>query len=310
MNLQVIFILRSATPEPVLVPRAKGPRTGACVEQKNGVGSLVLGIAVLMAAAGVSMALGAFVAGVLLASSEYRHALETDIEPFRGLLMGLFFIAVGMSIDFGLLATQPLLVLALVLGYQVVKGLLLRLIAGGVGVVEKSRWLFAVLLAQGGEFAFVVFGVARIGGVLPGAWDALLTLTVALSMALTPVLLIMEQRLMRPAGQPEREADAIEDEGAHVIIAGFGRFGQIVGRVLFASGVKATVLEHDRFRRQNVASLEAMLPHWHDEERRVQMARSARQQLEEQIERDRAELERSGGHGWQSELDKADRERA
>src|SRR5688572_2957906 len=181
---------------------------------------LVLGIAVMMAAAGVSMALGAFLAGVLLASSEYRHALETDIEPFKGLLMGLFFIAVGMSVDFGLLAQSPLLVLGLVLGYQVVKGLALRVVARGVGIGEQSRWLFAALLAQGGEFAFVVFGVARSGGVLPGDWDALLTLTVALSMALTPLLMMVERRLTCPV--ETREQDTIEDEGSHVIIAGFG----------------------------------------------------------------------------------------
>jgi glutathione-regulated potassium-efflux system ancillary protein KefC len=372
---------------------------------------LVLGIAAVMALAGISMALGAFLAGVLLASSEYRHALETDIEPFKGLLMGLFFIAVGMSIDFGLLATRPVLVLGLVCGYQVLKGLALRLVAGGVGVDRESRWLFAALLAQGGEFAFVVFGVARTGGVLPGDWDALLTLTVALSMALTPVLLMLERRWMRPV-RGEREPDRIENEGAHVIIAGFGRFGQIVGRLLFASGVKATVLDHDpehievirrfdfrvyygdaarldlleaagaaeatvlvnaiddpdtslrlveavqehfpklavvararnvghyhalrsrglevveretfesalllgqrtltllgvgpyeareradRFRRQNIASLESILPHWQDEKLRRQMARTARQQLEEQMQLDRAALDELGGRGW------------
>jgi glutathione-regulated potassium-efflux system ancillary protein KefC len=205
---------------------------------------LVLGIAALMSSVGVSMALGAFLAGVLLASSEYRHALETDIEPFKGLLMGLFFIAVGMSIDFGLLAEKPLVVLGLVLGFQVVKLGALALVAKPLGISSKQRWLFAALLAQGGEFAFVVFGVARTARLLPGDWDALLTLAVALSMALTPVLLILHDRLIqRP--EERREDDAIESEQAPVIIAGFGRFGQIVGRLLFASGIKATVLDHD-----------------------------------------------------------------
>jgi glutathione-regulated potassium-efflux system ancillary protein KefC len=206
---------------------------------------LVLGIAALMAGAGISMALGAFLAGVLLAGSEYRHALETDIQPFRGLLMGLFFIAVGMSIDFGLLARKPLFVLFLILGFQALKILALRLIAGPLGVSGRQRWLFAALLAQGGEFAFVVFGVAHTVRLLPGEWDALLTLAVALSMALTPLFLVLHDKLIaHAASTTERESD-VEDTSPQVIIAGFGRFGQIVGRLLFASGIKATVLDHD-----------------------------------------------------------------
>ena len=204
---------------------------------------LVLGVAQLMALVGISMALGAFLAGVLLASSEYRHALETDIEPFKGLLMGLFFIAVGMSIDFSLLQREFLTILGLVFGYQLIKGLMLSLIAPAIGVDIRSRWLFSALLVQGGEFAFVVFGLARTGGVLPGEWDALLTLAVALSMALTPLLLTLERYIMRPAEQSQ-ESDIIDNEGHKVIIAGFGRFGQIIGRLLFASGHKATVLDH------------------------------------------------------------------
>lgn len=207
---------------------------------------LVMGIAQLMELAGVSMALGAFLAGVLLASSEYRHALETDIEPFKGLLMGLFFIAVGMSIDFGLLATQPVLLLALVIGFVSLKTLTLALIAGKVGVPAGQRALFAALLSQGGEFAFVVFGVAQAARLLPGDWDKILTLVVALSMALTPLLVIGADALVRRGrAQGSREADAIDAEDAPVIIAGFGRFGQIVGRLLFASGHKATVLDFD-----------------------------------------------------------------
>jgi glutathione-regulated potassium-efflux system ancillary protein KefC len=206
---------------------------------------LVLGIAGLMQSVGISMALGAFLAGVLLAGSEYRHALETDIEPFKGLLMGLFFIAVGMSVDFGLLVRQPLFVALLILGFQLLKVLTLRAIAGPIGVSSRQGWLLAALLAQGGEFAFVVFGVARSARLLPGEWDALLTLAVALSMALTPLLLIVHDRWIARAQTPvSREADAIDDH-APVIIAGFGRFGQIVGRLLFASGVKAVVLDHD-----------------------------------------------------------------
>jgi glutathione-regulated potassium-efflux system ancillary protein KefC len=207
---------------------------------------LIVGISQIMNAVGVSMALGAFLAGVLLASSEYRHALESDIEPFKGLLMGLFFIAVGMSINFGLFAAKPLVIIGLVLGFTVIKGAALRLIAPKLGVVPAHHWLFAALLAQGGEFAFVVFGVASQAKLLPGEWDALLTLTVALSMALTPLLLIIHQRAVaKAAANQAKEYDEIKEESMPVIIAGFGRFGQIVGRFLFANGVKATVLEHD-----------------------------------------------------------------
>lgn len=207
---------------------------------------LVLGIAQVMALAELSMALGAFLAGVLLADSEYRHALETDLEPFKGLLMGLFFISVGMSIDFGLLADKPLVVLTLLVGYQVIKFGALSAMATRLDVSSTQRLLFGALLAQGGEFAFVVFGVARASKALPGAWDGLLTLTVALSMALTPILLILRDRAAsKLLSQQAREADAIETDDAPVIIAGFGRFGQIVGRLLFASGIRATVLDHD-----------------------------------------------------------------
>jgi len=206
---------------------------------------LVFGIAWLMSSVGVSMALGSFLAGVLLASSEYRHALESDIAPFKGLLMGLFFMAVGMSIDFGLLSSQPGTILALVLGYQGLKALSLFVVSRFIGVGKKDRLRFAALMAQGGEFAFVVFGVARGVRLLPGAWDAMLTLAVALSMALTPLLLIVNEYYSAKMSCQASEDDPIESEEAPVIIAGFGRFGQIVGRLLFASGIKATVLDFD-----------------------------------------------------------------
>jgi glutathione-regulated potassium-efflux system ancillary protein KefC len=385
---------------------------------------LVLGIASLMASVGVSMALGAFLAGVLLAGSEYRHALETDIEPFRGLLMGLFFIAVGMSIDFDLLWSEPGFVALLILGFQAIKAVTLKLVARPLGVSTRQDWLFAALLAQGGEFAFVVFGVARSARLLPGKWDGLLTLAVALSMALTPLALILhdliQTRLQARSKAPQREADTIESHDAQVIIAGFGRFGQIVGRLLFASGLKATVLDYDpdqvdllrrfdfrvyygdatrldllhaagaahaqllvvaiddpdaslrlveavrehfpklpmvararnvphwqrlrsagvrvveretfesalsigrraleqlgvrpfeakeradAFRRHNLESLEQILPVWADEKQRTNLARSARDQLEQQMERDRAELDRQVGTGWHSEAEAAE----
>jgi glutathione-regulated potassium-efflux system ancillary protein KefC len=206
---------------------------------------LVIAISQLMAAVGVSMALGAFLAGVVLAGSEYRHALESDIEPFKGLLMGLFFIAVGMSINFGLVSQHPLLIVGLVLGLTVLKSAGLAAIGPRLGVPAGQRFLFAGLLAQGSEFGFVVFGVASKARLLPGNWDELLTLVVALSMALTPLLMIVSQRISAAANKEDRPADEIDHHNAPVIIAGFGRFGQIVGRLLFASGTRATVLDHD-----------------------------------------------------------------
>jgi len=206
---------------------------------------LVLGIAQVMHLAGLSMALGAFLAGVLLAGSEYRRALETDIEPFKGLLMGLFFIAVGMSIDFRLLADKPLLVLGLLVGFQTLKLGALYAISPRLEVARPQRMLFASLLAQGGEFAFVVFGVARASNALPSDYEGILTLVVALSMALTPFLMLFCDRIAARSVGAQREDDAVESEGAQVIIAGFGRFGQIVARLLWASDIKATVLDHD-----------------------------------------------------------------
>jgi glutathione-regulated potassium-efflux system ancillary protein KefC len=209
---------------------------------------LVIGISQLMVMAGLSMGLGAFLAGVLLAGSEYRHALETDIEPFKGLLLGLFFIAIGMTIDFGLLKNQPGLVATLVLGFLIVKILTLWLVARQIGINARQRWLFALLLSQGGEFAFVVFGASGAAGVLSKEWGALLTMTVALSMATTPLLLILHDQWMARiecAKGATDKADAIDEKNAPVIIAGFGRFGQIVGRLLMANGVRTVVLDHD-----------------------------------------------------------------
>ncbi|MEO8103322.1 MAG: cation:proton antiporter, partial [Betaproteobacteria bacterium] len=209
---------------------------------------LVIGIAQVMLLAGLSMGLGAFLAGVLLASSEYRHALETDIEPFKGLLLGLFFISVGMTIDFGLLRSQPGLVAALVLGFLLAKTLMLWLVARVLGVNTRQRWLFAILLSQGGEFAFVVFGASRLAGVLSREWEALLTMAVALSMATTPLLLILHDGWMARIecrGGKADEADVIDEQDAPVIIAGFGRFGQIIGRLLMANGMRTVVLDHD-----------------------------------------------------------------
>jgi len=209
---------------------------------------LVIGISQVMLLAGLSMGLGAFLAGVLLASSEYRHALETDIEPFKGLLLGLFFISVGMAIDFGLLLTKPGMVALLLFGFIVLKIVMLWVAARVLGINPRQRWLFAILLSQGGEFAFVVFGASRLAGVLSREWEALLTMAVALSMATTPLLLIAHDwwmARMECAKGSKDEADVIDEKDAPVIIAGFGRFGQIVGRLLLANGARAVVLDHD-----------------------------------------------------------------
>ena len=206
---------------------------------------LVFGFGLLLEEVGLSMAMGAFLAGVLLASSEYRHALESDIEPFKGLLLGLFFIGVGMSIDFGTLVTHPLRILILLVGFLVIKSLMLWLIARPLGVPRAQRRWFAVLLGQGSEFAFVVFGAAQMADVLDGEWAKALTLAVALSMAATPILLVLLTRLEKSTSGQEREADEIDEEQPRVIIAGFGRYGQIAGRVLLSSGVKMVILDHD-----------------------------------------------------------------
>ncbi|MCS2170351.1 glutathione-regulated potassium-efflux system protein KefC [Scandinavium sp. TWS1a] len=206
---------------------------------------LVFGFGLLLEEVGLSMAMGAFLAGVLLASSEYRHALESDIEPFKGLLLGLFFIGVGMSIDFGTLVTHPLRILILLAGFLIIKAVMLWLIARPLGVPKAQRLWFAALLGQGSEFAFVVFGAAQMAKVLDPEWAKALTLTVALSMAATPILLVLLSRMEKAKGGDDREADEIDEEQPRVIIAGFGRFGQITGRLLLSSGVKMVILDHD-----------------------------------------------------------------
>ncbi len=375
---------------------------------------LVIAIAEAMTLAGLSMALGAFLAGVLLASSEYRHALEADIAPFKGLLLGLFFIAIGMSIDFALVVEAPWLLALLVIGLVAIKAVTMALLAPMLGVAGRERWLFAALLSQGGEFTFVVFGVAQKAGVLSSRWEALLTAAVALSMATTPLLMLLHERLTAHRAREEREADTIEAEGTEVIVAGFGRYGQIVSRLLLAQGARITVLDHspdqidlirkfgykvfygdatrldlleaagahgakllvvaiddvadslalvdlareqfpqlrivararnvrhwleltergvsaveretfesalrtgraaletlgmapfearefaDGFRRRNLATLQSLVPHFRDEAKSVALAKSGRQELEENLRRDReARSSHGGSEGWQ-----------
>jgi len=208
---------------------------------------LVIGIGLLMQSVGVSMALGTFLAGVLLADSEYRHALETDIEPFKGLLLGLFFIAVGMSVDFGVLLAHPVLISTAVFAFLAIKIGMLYGMGKRFGIPRSQQLLFALLLSQGGEFAFVVFGAAATARVFTPQVASMLVLVVALSMLMTPLLLLLYDRLIAPRFQAAqaRPDDAIRAQEEHVIIAGFGRFGQIVGRLLHANQVALTVLDHD-----------------------------------------------------------------
>ncbi len=208
---------------------------------------LVIGISLLMDAVGLSMALGSFLAGLLLAESEYRHALETVVDPFRGLLMGLFFIAVGMAVDFGLLLAQPLLILGLVAGLVLLKTAVLYLLARAGKLPRRQVPFFSLLLSQGGEFAFVVYSLGVTLGVLPHTAADLLVLVVALSMMSTPLLLALNQRFVEPrfAAVDTPEDETIEFEQGHVIVAGFGRFGQVVGRLLHGQGIPVTLLDHN-----------------------------------------------------------------
>jgi glutathione-regulated potassium-efflux system ancillary protein KefC len=209
---------------------------------------LVVGIAALMQLVGLSMALGAFLAGVLLAESEYRRELETDIEPFKGLLLGLFFIAVGMSIDFGTLLKSPGLMALIVLGFLAIKAVVIHAMTRLMDVPWRERPVLTLLLAQGGEFAFVVFQAAAGAQVMPVETASLLIGAVALSMLLSPLLLVAIDRYLAPrlarCDEPALE-EISEQQDAPVVVAGFGRYGQIVARVMLAQGIPCTVLDHD-----------------------------------------------------------------
>jgi monovalent cation:proton antiporter-2 (CPA2) family protein len=209
---------------------------------------LVVGIAVLMTQVGLSPALGTFLAGVVLANSEYKHELESDIDPFKGLLLGLFFIAVGASIDFGLIAQQPLLILGLVLLLMLVKGLVLFLLSKLFQMPIAQRLLFAFALCQVGEFAFVLFSFSAQQGILSQPVRDTMVAVVAISMALTPLLLLLNEKAVQPRFSPapnvEKESDRI-DETHPVIIAGFGHFGNTIGRFLRAHGIGMTILDND-----------------------------------------------------------------
>ena len=208
---------------------------------------LVVGIALLMTLVDLSPALGAFLAGVVLAESEFRHELESDIEPFKGLLLGLFFITVGAGIDFGLLVSHLGIVVALTLGVILVKGALLLGIARLFRLPRAEGWLFASALAQAGEFGFVLLAFSVQNAVLAEPMAQLLALVVALSMLLTPALFIGYERLLLPRFGRAAAAPADEiDERGSVIITGLGRFGQVVNRMLVAAGVPTVVLDHEQ----------------------------------------------------------------
>jgi CPA2 family monovalent cation:H+ antiporter-2 len=205
---------------------------------------IVIGIALLMSLVGLSPALGTFLAGVVLANSEYRHELESDIDPFKGLLLGLFFMTVGAGINFGLLFDNFAVILALTLGLMVLKMAVLFVLAVVFKLGGADRWLFSLGLAQAGEFGFVLLSFTVANAVIPGDLADRLLLIVALSMLLTPALFILYDRVIAPrfSAAEEREMDAIEEKG-DIIIAGHGRVGGIVARMLRSAGMSPTVMD-------------------------------------------------------------------
>jgi glutathione-regulated potassium-efflux system protein KefB len=209
---------------------------------------VVVGTAWLMQSAGLSMGLGAFLAGVLLADSEFRHELEAQIEPFKGLLLGLFFIAVGMSINLDKVVAEPVPIALGVAGLLLIKTIVLVLVGWRPGRLPlRQSLMLGAVLALGGEFAFVVFGEAFRVGLIDDVLRDRLVAIVGLSMAATPLLVIAMSRFLleHPEKKEERPADVIDNDEPRVIIAGFGRMGQIVGRMLRAQGVPFTALEHN-----------------------------------------------------------------
>ncbi|MGL4600101.1 MAG: glutathione-regulated potassium-efflux system protein KefB, partial [Plesiomonas sp.] len=209
---------------------------------------VVLGTAFLMQAIGLSMALGTFIAGVLLAESEYRHELEIAIEPFKGLLLGLFFISVGMAVNLGILLTDPLWVALIVTALVSIKAGVLFFVSYLFKLRRTSRLQLSVVLSQGGEFAFVLFSAAAASQVINQNQLALLLVSVSLSMMTTPLLMKLLDRWLSVQLNSQLQSEEqqhVEDDEPQVIIVGFGRFGQIVGRLLYANKVRVTVLERD-----------------------------------------------------------------
>ncbi|PQJ71465.1 potassium transporter [Vibrio jasicida] len=218
---------------------------------------LVIGIAALMSLVGLSPALGTFLAGVVLANSEFRHELESNIEPFKGLLLGLFFITVGAGIDFSVLFSDFGLIIGLTLGVMILKAAILFALAFIFRIKGSNRWLFTLSLAQAGEFGFVLLSFSVQNHVIPFELSQTLALVVAISMFLTPSLFILFDKVILPRFESEsneRESDTIEEQGT-VIIAGIGRFGQIVNRLLVSNGVETVVLDHQASQIDNMRQI-------------------------------------------------------
>lgn len=210
---------------------------------------VVIGAAWLMQTAGFSMAMGAFLAGVLLAESSFRHELEANIEPFRGLFLGLFFLAIGMSIQLNLIVAEWMTVAVAVVALIALKSTLLYALTRAFGTNHADCVRVALLLPQGGEFGFVLFATAATAAVMQEALTSLLSAVVAISMALTPLLGVFAGRLTRSSDHVDIEED-FEDARGTVFIVGFGRFGQIVAQLLLAQGIKVTIIDNDPERLQ------------------------------------------------------------
>ena len=203
----------------------------------------VVGVALIMEAAGLSAALGSFIAGALLADSEYRHQIEADIGPFEGLLLAVFFIAIGMSIDLSVVAAEPLNLIAIVVGLVAIKAAILYALGRWWGLKSEPARRLGLVISQGGEFAFVLFAAGVAQHVIGQHLANLLTLAVTLSMAATPVLLLADEMIRRRAGPETPDYEMPPGGDDHVIIAGFGRFGQIVARILRARQIPFTALD-------------------------------------------------------------------
>lgn len=206
---------------------------------------VVLGSALLMQVSGLSMAMGAFLAGVLLSESSFRHQLEADIEPFRGILLGLFFLGVGMAIDLTVIAANWQLVVMSVIAYMLIKALLIYCVARMLGTCQRESIERAVLMAQGGEFAFVLYSAAVAAGILDTEANAVLTATIIISMILTPLMVIAHDRIMPKHVPDTGDLDLPENVEGSILMIGFGRFGQIVSQPLLARGYTLSLIDKD-----------------------------------------------------------------
>ena len=224
---------------------------------------LVIGVSLLMQAVGLSPALGAFIAGVVLANNPYKHQLETDIEPFKALLLGIFFIAVGATINFRIIIEQPLIILLLLLGVMTLKAVVLLAIGKWKKFPKDQSFLFAILLSQVGEFAFVILALAKTISIIDQQWYDYLLATTALSMVVTPILLILNEKWIAPhlgltfSPEEQKEYDDLSQITADkkIVIAGFGDFGNTIARILQANGIPTIVLDNDPERVEHLRKL-------------------------------------------------------